>query len=351
MTTLSFNALAIEQPGSPVSLVRKTVESLDKDEVLVRVDYASINKMDPLLARMNRFQLPAPYVLGFDFSGEVVEVGSEGGLKVGDQVFGNTGAGGCFAEYLVAKKGNVLPRGGVPATEASTFGIAFLTAYESLVITGDIRRHQGETIYIAGAAGGVGHFAVQIAKLHGLKVIGSAGKAASLDLLERLHVDHIIDYSQADVVREVMNFTGGKGADLIYDSTYSQASYDVSAAVAASGGEYIRLGTPMQLTAFGIEDMTSVVERRGAKLVIADAGRYSTDPVYIAQADKLAAGMQQAVSWHEEGKLKPVVTQIVPFGPQQLQEAFEAFLGGSNNVGKIVVRCGPTSDRRGASSL
>ncbi len=342
---LSFNALAIEQPGSPVSLVRKTIESLNKDELLVRVDYASINKMDPMMANVNRFQLPAPYVLGFDFSGEVIQVGSEGGLKVGDQVFGNTGAGGCFAEYLVAKKGNLLLRGAVPAQEASTFGVAFLTAYESLVITGNIRRHQGKTIYIAGAAGGVGHFAVQIAKLHGLKVIGSAGKAASLDLLGRLHVDHIVDYSGQDLVREIMNLTGGRGADVVYDSTYSQGSYKVSAAVVASRGEYIRLGTPMQLTAFGIGDMTSVVERRGANLMIADCGRYSTDPVYIAQSDKLVAGMKQALVWYEEGKLKPVVTQIVPFAPQPLQGAFEAFLGGINNVGKIVVQCGRKEDR------
>ena len=114
MTPISFNALAIEQLGSPVSLIKKTIETLGQDEVLVRVDYASINKMDPLMARANRFQLPAPYVLGFDFSGEVVEVGSEGGLKAGDQVFGNTGTGGCFAEYLVAKKQTVFPRGAVP---------------------------------------------------------------------------------------------------------------------------------------------------------------------------------------------------------------------------------------------
>ena len=336
----SFDALAIEQPGAAVSLLKKTITEPGGDEVLIRVAYASINKMDPMMARRNLFQLPAPYVLGFDFSGEVVQAGSEAGLKTGDQVFGTAGAGGCFAEYLVATKERVLQRGGVPAKEASTFGIAFLTAYESLVITGDIRRHQGKTIYIAGAAGGVGHFAVQIAKLHGLKVIGSAGKAASLDLLERLHVDHIVDYSQADVVREIMKLTDGRGADLVYDSTYSQASYDVSAAAVASGGEYIRLGTPMQLTAFGIKDMTSLVEGRGASMVTTDCGRYSTDPVYIAQAYKLAAGMKQAVLWYEEGKLKPVVTQIVPFAPESLQGDFEAFLGGINNVGKIVVRCG-----------
>ena len=337
---ISFDALAIEQPGAAVSRITRTVASLHADEVLVRVDYASINKMDPMLARTNRFGLPAPYTLGFDFSGEVVAVGSEGGLKAGDRVLGSTGAGGGFAEYLVTKKDRVMPRGAVPAQEASTFGVAFLTAYESLVLTGDIQRHHGKTIYIAGAAGGVGHFAVQIAKLYGLKVIGSAGKQASLDLLKKLKVEHIIDYSRQDMVREIMKLTGGRGADVVYDSTYSQASYDVSAEVVASGGDYIRLGTPEQLTAFGIGDMTSVVQRRGATLVVTDAGRYSTDPVYIAQAGKLFAGMKQGVQWYEEGKLKPAVTQIVPFGARHLQEAFDDFARGSNNVGKVIVQCG-----------
>ena len=337
---VSFAALAILRPGAPVSQITRTVSSLTDDELLVRVDYASINKMDPLMAHTNAFNLPAPYVLGFDFSGEVVAAGGEGGPRVGDRVFGNTVAGGCFAEYLVTVRNRILPLGTVSSQDASTFGIAYLTAYESLVAAGDIGRHHGKTIYIAGAAGGVGHFAVQIAKLHGLKVIGSAGKPASLDLLRQLHVDHIIDYSRQDVVREIMNLTGGRGADVVYDSTYSQASYDVSTEVVASGGDYIRLGTPMQLTAYGINDTTSVVERRGASMIIGDCGRYSNDPVFIAQAAKLFAGMKQGVQWYEEGKLRPSVTQIVPFGPRDLQEAFDAFLGGSNNLGKVIVRCG-----------
>jgi len=181
---------------------------------------------------------------------------------------------------------------------------------------------------------------VQIAKLHGLKVIGSAGKAASLALLDGLHVDHIIDYSRQDVVKEILNLTGGRGADVVYDSTYSQASYDVSVAVVASGGDYIRLGTPTQLMNYGVQDLTPVVEGRGARLLIADCGRYSTDPQYIARLDQLAAGMEQAVRWYEEGRLRPRVTQAVPFGPAQLQSAFEAFLAGTNNVAKVVVQCG-----------
>ena len=338
---VSFSALAIEQPGAPVSHKRKSIESLNDDEVLVRVSYASVNKMDPYLARMNVFNLPQPYVLGFDFSGEVVKLGRKGkdAVQVGHQVFGGTHAGGCFAEYLVAKRENVLLRGAVPAPEASTFGVAYLTAYESLVMTANIQQHKGKWIYIAGAGGGVGHFAAQIAKLFGLKVIGTAGKTASLNLLRQIHLDHVIDYSGQDVVREIMRLTDGKGADLVYDSTYTQSSYTQSAAVVASGGEYIRLGTATQLTRAGAEDMSAVVEGRGAKMVIADVGRYRTDPQYQAQTSKLSDGLRQAVSWYEEGKLKPCITETVPLEAKALQRTFEGFLNGTNNVGKVVVEC------------
>ena len=76
------------------------------DELLVRVDYTSINRMDPLMAKRNIFRLPDPYVLGFDYSGVVVKLGREDpeGLQVGDLVLGSThGLGGCYAEYVVVK--------------------------------------------------------------------------------------------------------------------------------------------------------------------------------------------------------------------------------------------------------
>jgi NADPH:quinone reductase len=340
---LSFRTLAIAHPGAPVKALEKTIGSLNDDEVLVRVSYASINKMDPFMALMNLFNLPEPYTLGFDFSGEVVKVGGKDAgrdePRVGDQVFGNTHNGGGYAEYLVAKKEHVFSRGAVPAPEACTYGVAYLTAYESLVIMANLQPYKGKWIYVAGAAGGVGHFGAQIAKLYGLKVVGSAGKAASLNLLRELKLDHVIDYSKQDVVQEIMNLTGGKGADLVYDSTYTQPSYTQSTAVVASGGEYIRLGTPEQVARVGAQDMTAVVEGRGAKMTITDVGRYSVDPKFMAQISKLRDGMRQAVTWYEEGKVKPVVTATVPFDAAALQQAFGAFISGTINVGKVIVQC------------
>jgi NADPH2:quinone reductase len=233
----------------------------------------------------------------------------------------------------------------VPAPEASTFGIAYLTAYESLVLTANIQQHSGKWIYIAGAGGGLGHFAAQIAKLYGLKVIGSAGKPASLRLLRELHVDCVINYSKQDVINAIMSLTGGKGADLVYDSTYAQSSYTQSAAVVASGGEYIRLGTDMQLKLTGAEDMRTIVEGRGAKWIIADLARYSVDPQYKAHTSKVIDGMKQAVMWYEQGKLKPIITETVPFDAAALQQAFDAFMKGTNNVGKVVVKCNRHPDR------
>ena len=338
---LSFDTLAVERAGGPIVARRKSVESLNEDEVLIRVSYASINKMDPLLARRNLFNFPEPYVLGFDFSGEVVSLGGEGegALRVGDLVFGRSGGGACFAEYVVVKREHVMLRGAMPAAEASTYGIAYLTAYESVVLTGDIQRHAGKRMYVAGAGGGVGHFAAQMAKLYGLKVIGTAGKPASLDLLRQLRLDCVIDRSKQDVVKEIMSVTGGKGADVVYDSTGAQSSYVQSAAAVAPGGEYIRLGTDAQLKFSGSEDVTPIVESRGAKMLVADLARYSVEPQYRAQMPKVVDGQKQAVTWYEQGKVRPIITETVPFDATALGRAFDAFAKGINNVGKVVVRC------------
>ena len=87
---VSFSSLAIAQAGDPVSIQQKSTTTMHEDEVLIRVEYASINKMDPGLARVNVYNFPFPYVLGFDFSGEVAKVGAQcqEAFKVGDEVLG-----------------------------------------------------------------------------------------------------------------------------------------------------------------------------------------------------------------------------------------------------------------------
>jgi NADPH:quinone reductase-like Zn-dependent oxidoreductase len=111
--------------------------------------------------------------------------------------------------------------------------------------------------------------------------------------------------------------------------------------VVAAGGEYIRLGTAMQLKFSGSEDVTPIVEGRGAKMLIGDLSRYSVEPHYQAQMWKVVEGQRRAVTWYEQDKLKPIITQTVPFDATALQQAIDDFANGVNNAGKVVVRCRP----------
>ena len=105
-------------------------------------------------------------------------------------------------------------------------------------------QRSGQTILIPGGAGRVGHFAVQLAKAYGLRVITSASKPDGLDLLRKLRADVVIDYSKQDVVAEVMAATGGAGADEVYDTVCALSSFQQSAAVVRSGDQWMFLGQP-----------------------------------------------------------------------------------------------------------
>ena len=240
---LTYRALGNEELTSPLVMLQRSITTLAADEVLIRITHASINAMDPSLQRLNFFQLPMPLVLGFDFAGTVAAVsgedsGHDDGLVLGAQVMGSAARGGGFAEYLAVPRHHVVLRRGVPSAEGSTYGVAFCTAYEGLQMEMKLQEHQGQgkTILIPGAAGGVGHFAVQLAKRAGLRVIGTTSKPAGTAMLRGLGVDLVIDYAQQDVSAEVLAFTGGKGADPVWDSTCKPASLQQSAALVAKAG-------------------------------------------------------------------------------------------------------------------
>jgi NADPH:quinone reductase-like Zn-dependent oxidoreductase len=334
---VTFTSQAVDPVGTPMSAKSTTVSSLADDHVLVRIRYASINPMDGKLARNNFWKLPEPLVLGFDFSGVVAAVGGSGGgeLQVGDEVFGFNDKGACYAQYVAVKKDRVVKRGAIPLREAATYGIAYSSAYEPLLMADDIRKRSGQTIYIAGGGGGVGHFAVQLAKLHGLRVISSGSKPASLDLLRSLKVDHVIDYSKQDVVAEVLKLTGGKGADIVYDPTYSPASFKQSASLVASGGRWLRLGglNPAEDT-----DAQRIAKERGAEATYGDFGRYWFQPQYISRVSEFAAVLKEATSLYEQGKVRPHIAAEVPFTSEALQRAVDDNNSGKANVGKVVVK-------------
>jgi NADPH:quinone reductase-like Zn-dependent oxidoreductase len=340
--SIQYTAFGNEQLGTPLTPLLRTISSLQHDELLVRVAFASLNPMDGKLQHVNFFHLPMPLVLGFDFSGTVVAVGwsdSNSSITVGSEVFGFAPAGQCYSEYVVVKQSHTLLRGSIPAAEASTYGIAYSSAFESLILEENLAKRRGQWIYVAGAAGGVGHFAVQLAKLHGLRIIGSGSKPASLELMHKLGVEHVIDYSKQNVVSEVLRLTGGKGADLVYDPTYSTSSFKQSAAVVSSTGVWMRLGYWGQ--AADDTEARKIVESRGAQATFGDFGRFWFQPDYIAQLDKIRAGLRDAVGLYEEGKVRPHISSVVEFEAKAVQQAINEQTSGKLNVGKATVKICP----------
>ena len=221
----------------------------------------------------------------------------------------------------------------MPSAEASTFGLAFLGAYDSLCVATDIRQQAGQTIYIPGGAGGVGHFAVQLSKAYGLRVITSASKPAGLELLRKLGADVVFDYTMADAAKEVLAATGGRGADIVFDATYADSSFKQSASVVAKGGKWIRMGgwmmSPPELKAH----VEATVTERGATMAVGDLARYTMDPAYKAKVPQLQAGLPLARQLYAEGRLQPYITATVPLEAAAVQRAVQD----KSAVGKVVV--------------
>ncbi len=207
--------------GSPDVLQFKDIEkpSPKAHEVLVKIHAASANALDwhfmraaPFLARLeNGLFKPKETRLGADIAGRVEVVGSEvTQFKPGDEVMGtNFGRGlGAFAEYVCMHEDVlVLKPAKVPFAEASAMPTAALTALQGLRDKGQIKA--GQKVLINGAAGGVGTFAVQIAKAFGAEVTGVCS-TKNVDMVRSIGADHVIDYTQEDFTQN------GQQYDLIY---------------------------------------------------------------------------------------------------------------------------------------
>ncbi|HWM45870.1 MAG TPA: zinc-binding dehydrogenase [Xanthobacteraceae bacterium] len=187
------------------------------NEVLVRVRAAGLNRADLNAARGAGAHGKLGNVVGLDWSGEVVEVGSEvkGGFKPGDRVM-CAGSGG-YAEYAVADWGRVTP---MPANldfeAAATLPVAVATMHDALITNAHMK--PGESVLIQGASSGVGLMALQIAKLMGAKlVIGTSTNPGRRAKLNEFGADLAIDTSNPAWPDEVLKATDGKGVNVIID--------------------------------------------------------------------------------------------------------------------------------------
>ena len=229
--------------GSPdvIQLVETEKPTPKDNEVLVKVHAASINSYDwrfmraePFLVRTGFGLLkPKDPSLGADFAGTVEAVGSKVTLfKPGDEVFGEVGAG-AYAEYVCAQEKAMFHKpANVSFEEAAAAPMAALTALQGLRDTGKIQA--GQKILINGASGGVGTFAVMIAKYYGAEVTGVC-RTRNIEMVRSIGADHVVDYTKEDFTRN------GKQYDIIYDVAANRSVFDYKR-VLAPNGKFVMAG-------------------------------------------------------------------------------------------------------------
>ncbi|MBF2709435.1 NADP-dependent oxidoreductase [Flavobacterium soyangense] len=238
-----MKAIEIKKAGGVENLVNIQIETptVSDGEVLIKVKAISINPVD-YKARESDGMLNAvlgpkkPWILGWDISGTVEALGKNvTDYKIGDSVFGMInfpGHGKGYAEYVAAPATHITKKpDNVSDEEAAAATLAALTAWQALVTNAKIKK--GDRILIHGAAGGVGHYAVQFAKHLGAYVIGTAS-AKNKDFVLGLGADEFIDYQTQSFENEVSDL------DFVFD-LFGDAIFDRSVQTVKNGGQIIAL--------------------------------------------------------------------------------------------------------------
>jgi len=288
---------------------------LGDNDVRIRVKAAGLNFPDVLIIQGKyQFQPELPFIPGGECAGVVEEVGAAvTRWKVGDEVI-HSGGSGSFCEEIVANELAVLPKPPALSFEAAAgITITYLTSYHALVQRANIQ--PGETLLVLGAAGGVGSTAVELGKALGATVIAAASSDDKLALCKELGADHTINYSTESVKDRVKELTGGRGVDVVYDPVGGDFS---EPAVRSMGwnGRYLVIGfasgpipsIPLNLTLL-----------KGCSIVGVFWGRFTMEEteVHLANIDTLW-------QWFEEGKIKPVITDLFPI--EEYEGAYAAMM-------------------------
>ncbi len=318
-----MKAMLYEKYGSPDVLELREVEkpAPKDDEVLIRVHAASINDWDwgllqgtPFVNRLLYGLLkPKKQILGSDIAGRIEAVGRNvKKFQPGDEVFGDlSGNWGGFAEYVCARENALaLKPASMTFDEAAAIPQAAMLAVQGLRDKGQIQ--PGQKLLINGAGGGVGTFAVQIAKLYGVEVTGvdSSGK---LNMLRSIGCDQVIDYTKEDFTKS------GQRYDLILDVKTNRSILDYTS-VLRPNGTYVTVGGSMVrlYQALILWPWISMISKKKIRVV---ALKQNKDLAYMNEL-------------FEAGKVKPVID-----GPYKLDEVPKAFrlFGEGGHKGKIVI--------------
>ena len=311
-------------------------------DAIVRVRACALNHLDLWQRRgIARVPLQLPHIPGSDIAGEVVD-GGPSGLPAGTRVIVHPGltCGRCapclaghdslcdhygvvgfqseggYAELVAVPAANLLSiPDGVTFESAAAFPLTFLTAWHMLVSRANVRA--GETVLVMAAGSGVGQAAVQIAKLHGARVIATGGDARKLGAARALGADEAVDHYAAGLTEEVRRLTGGRGVDVVIEHV-GEAVWDRLVRCLARGGRLVTCGATSGY--HGAIDLRALFSRQLSLLGSYMGTRADLDAAWAAFG---------------RGDLAPVVDSVLP-----LADAAEAHrrLETHSQFGKIVLQ-------------
>lgn len=309
-------------------------------EVCIDVEAFGLNFAD-CMARIGVYQdaPPLPAVLGYEVVGRVSALGpGTSRLTEGQRVVGFTRFGG-YATRAVTREGGcaVLPDD-IDSGEAlgipTQFGTAYYCAEEM------VRIHEGDTVLVQAAAGGVGNGLVQLARRRGATVFGTAGSDEKVEFLRKLGVDHPINYREQDFEEVVRGVVGDAGLDVAFDSV-GGASVKKAFRLLGHGGRIVCYGAASQAG-----ERKSLVRTlkmalgfpftHPVPLMLGSRGVIGVNMLRIADArpETMARVLEQTVALVRSGQLK--VTVGGRFEADNIAAAHE-FLGGRKSIGKVVV--------------
>lgn len=328
-----MKAILMTAAGSVDGLLLSSIgepEISSASEVKIKIKAASINPIDTKIRNNGSFyQHPLPIVLGCDGAGEIIAVGDEvTQYKVGDEVwFCHGGLGdeqGNYAEFTVIDERWITLK---PATstfvEAAAMPLVLITAYNALFEKGNLQAD--ETVLIQAGAGGVGHIAIQLAKIAGAKVITTVSSKEKAEFCLSLGADHCIIYSESDVVKEVSRLSSGHGVDLALD-TIGAGTFAQCVSATAYFGRVITLLDPsaQNLAPARIKNLLL-----GFELMLTPLLKQLN-----SARDKHMTILKQGAEWVDQGKLKVTVSETLALS--QVMQAHSEIEQGHTSGKKVI---------------
>ncbi len=330
-----MKAVLMTAVGSPEVLqVQEVVNPavpVDNTKLLIRLVAAGINPIDTKLRSRGTFYPDLmPAILGCDGAGIVEAVGaSVQRFRPGDAVYfcyGGLGAEqGNYAEYTVVDERFVAHKPtSVSFAEAAAAPLVLITAWEALYERG--RLEPGEKVLIHAGAGGVGHVAIQLAKLKGATVSTTVSSTEKANFVKQLGADEVIFYKQTDFVQAALDWTNGEGVDLAFDTVGGETFHKTFPAVRVYG-DIVTILEPSANTVWKTARARNL--RIGLELMLT--------PMFQGLEESLqhqAEILEQCAKWIDQGKLKIQVNHQFPL--EQAAKAHKLIETGSI-TGKIVL--------------